>query len=197
MLEGLGDACHRWVYEAQKLKTTKGDWIDLLKNDFKLIEEDFNEDKFKSMSKYKFKKFVKTKINKAALKYLEQLKNTHSKIKNIKYKKLQIQSYILSEGFTNEEVQTLFALRSRMIRVKKNFSKQFSPNLSCKLGCIDEEGQEHLLDCKHILSNLEDKSILAEIEYNDIFKDTKQQVEIAKIFTQILKIRKNLLNLNE
>ena len=64
------------------------------------------------MSKYQYKKCVKDKIAKAAFKYLEGLKSKHSKIKDIKYKKLQIQAYILDE-------------KLRMIKVKGNFSKQF------------------------------------------------------------------------
>ena len=50
------------------------------------------------MSKYQYKKCVKDKIAKAAFKYLEGLKSKHSKIKDIKYKKLQIQPYILDEN---------------------------------------------------------------------------------------------------
>ena len=42
------------VYEAQKHKPTQGDWIELIRNNFELIEEDFDEDMVKQMSKYKF-----------------------------------------------------------------------------------------------------------------------------------------------
>ena len=41
------------VFEAQKIKTTKGDWIENIKNDFELIEETYDENKFKKMSKNK------------------------------------------------------------------------------------------------------------------------------------------------
>ena len=121
------------VYEAQKLKTTKGDWIELIRKDFELIEENFDEDMVKNMTKNKFKKFVKNKIGRAAFKYLENLKITHSKIRDIKYSKLEIQTYILSDELSNEEINTLFAVRSRMTPVKRNFSKKFGNNLSCTL----------------------------------------------------------------
>ena len=55
-------------------KTSKGDWIELVKKDCETIEIDFNEDFFKSMKKYKFKKFIKSKIEKATFKYLQNLK---------------------------------------------------------------------------------------------------------------------------
>ena len=68
-----------------------------------------------------------------------------------------------------------------MVRVKRNFSNQYKQNLSCKFGCIEDDSQEHLLDCKFLINKLEDKFALAEIEYDDIFGNMKQQVEIAKI----------------
>ena len=133
------------------------------------------------MSKYQVKKFIKSKIRASAFSYLETLKKSHSKVKFIVYKKLETQPYILSELFSNEEVKLLFSLRSRMTKVKTNFSSNIS-NILCRLGCSVEENQQHLIECDFILNKLEDKTILAEIEYCDIFKTTKQQVEITKIY---------------
>ena len=185
----------RRVFEAQKVETTKGDWIELVKQDCETIEEEYNETFFTSMSRNKFKKYVKRKIEKAAFKYLEKIKNKHSKVKHIKYKKLEIQPYILCEELNNEEVNTLFALRSRMTRVKMNFSNQYKNNLFCTLGCNRSEDQQHLLECEHILDRLEDKYSLAEIEYSDIFGTIQDQVPITKIFSKILKIRKDLMEI--
>ena len=39
------------MYEKQKKNPTKGDWFQLLKEDFKFIEEDMDEEKIKTMSK--------------------------------------------------------------------------------------------------------------------------------------------------
>ena len=183
------------MYEAQKTNTTKGDWIELVQKDFQLIEENFDEDILKNMSKYQYKKFVKDRIGKAAFKYLEGEKNKHSKIRDIKYKNLKIQSYILSDQLSNEDVCMLFALRSRMIKVKRNFSNQFGQNLSCTLGCRFEESQNHLLKCEYILNKMDDKDVLTDCEYSDLFGNIEEQVEIAKIFSEILKIREELLQL--
>ena len=182
------------VYEAQKLKTTKGDWIELIKRDFELIEEDFDEDFIKETTKYIFKKFVKTKITKAAFKYLESIKNGHSKIRDIKYNKLEVQPYILSDELSNEEISSMFAVRSRMTNVKRNFINKFNQNLSCTLGCEVEENQEHLLDCKFLIDKLEDKSILAECEYSEVFGNIDQQIKMCKIFSKILKIKEELVD---
>ena len=59
----------RQVYEAQKTKTTKGDWIELVKDDLDLIGEALDEEKFNSMIDYQFKKFVRMKIDQAAFNY--------------------------------------------------------------------------------------------------------------------------------
>ena len=182
------------VYMAQKQKPTKGDWISLIKNDFELIEEQFNEDAITAMSKNKFKKYVKEKIEKAAFKYLLKLKNSHNKIKNIQYKKLRLQTYITSQNLTEKEIQNLFALRSRMIKVKRNFSNMYKQNLNCTFGCETEESQEHQLECESILDKLEDeKFLLAELEYADLFGILQKQEEIIQIFSKILKVREELI----
>ena len=183
---------HR-VYEAQKKNPTKGDWIQLVMNDLDLIGEQLDEERIRSMSKNKFKRHVKKKIENAAFEYLEGLKNQHSKVKDIKYMRLETQPYILSENFTNVDICTLFALRSRMTNVKKNFSNQFRNNLLCKLGCSDMDNQEHLLECRIIQEKLEDKFKLAESEYSDLFGTVKQQCEIIRIFSEILEVREALI----
>ena len=119
--------------------------------------------------------------------------NKWSKIKHIKYTKLATQSYILSNQLNNDDINLLFSLRSRMTKLKRNFSTQYKNNLSCSLGCKDEESQSHLLDCSVILNNMEDKTIMTEIEYSDLFKGVDEQICITKIFSEIFKIRENLL----
>ena len=48
------------------------------------------------------------------------------------------------------------------------------------------------LERKYIINNMEDKYILAECEYNDIFGSISQQVEIMKIYKIILQIKEDL-----
>ena len=136
----------------------------LVKTDLELIGEEFDEERIRNMSKNKFKRYVKKNMDNAAFEYLEEQKNKHSKVKDIKYIKLEIQSYIVTENLTNVEIYTIFALRSRMTKVKKNFSNQFNNNLLCKLGCSDMDSQVHLLECIYIQDKMKDKSTLAETE---------------------------------
>ena len=69
---------------------------------------------------------------------------------------------------SDEQIQTLFALRSNMLRVKANFSGMY-PDKLCSFECSTEETQECQRNCIHLIQELEDPSILAEIEYGDIF----------------------------
>ena len=80
-------------------KPFKGYFIVLIKEDFKIINEKFYENFIKSMSKYKFKKYVRARINDAAFKFLLSKKERLRKIKNIKYKKSKLQKYIKSNHF--------------------------------------------------------------------------------------------------
>ena len=109
------------IYKAQMESPLPGDWINLLKSDFNLIELPFNEEKIKNMKPKIFKKLIKAKIKCAALKYLKEIQSEHSKIKLISYPKLEMQKYLSSKEFNNEQVNLLAALRSRMVDVKCNF----------------------------------------------------------------------------
>ena len=134
------------------------------------------------------KKFIKNKIRQAGFKYLIDEKNTKSKIKDIKYKKFKLQTYINSNIFSNYEVEMLSKFRSRNIDVKSNFKKKFTfnniENLQCSLeNCYEEENQEHILKCKTLLEKLdtETKSKIDDIKYQDIFSNTKKQKKVITI----------------
>ena len=72
-------------------------------------------------SKNSYKNFIKAKVRTAALKHLNNLKGTHSKIQAIEYVELKTQSYITSPIFSNDDVSFLYSLRSRSIDCIANF----------------------------------------------------------------------------
>ena len=79
-----------------------------------------------------------------------------------------------------------------MSSVKMNFATKYNKNnqnISCIFGCNNEENQKHLIECDYVLNNLEDKTILAEVEYSDIFDTIEQQIKITKIYKEIFQIR--------
>ena len=59
----------RFFYEKRKEKTTKGDWFEHLRRDFKFIEKEMDEEKIKQMDKETYKTYIKEKVTKAAFEY--------------------------------------------------------------------------------------------------------------------------------
>ena len=184
------------IYSAQKEDPLKGDFYWLVVKDFKMIGETLNESEIRCKSKISHKNNIKQKIRNAALIYLKEKQNNHSKIRDIVYEKLEPQTYISSPLFNNSEVSLLFALRSRYIDCKANFkSKYHNGDLLCQVCAKSEENQNHLLECDILNSKLKSEDIIKEkAEYNDIFKDVKKQKVIVTLFSKLLEIRKKILN---
>ena len=85
------------------------------------------------------------------------------------------------------EIQTIFKLRSRVIDVKQNFRGKYE-NLECRSCKSEEESQKHVYECWNIKENNENERKM--IEYENIFgENSKNQAEIAKNFLAILEIR--------
>ena len=45
--------------------------------------------------------------------------------------------------FTNEEVELLYALRSKSYKCKRNFKNMHRNNMKCKLNCDTEDSMDH------------------------------------------------------
>ena len=118
--------------------------IELLKNDFSIIEEELNETAIANTSTNSYKKFIKKKIRIAAFKYLVEQKESHSKVRSIEYNKLETQRYLTSPIFSNEDV----ALRSRALNCKANFKNKYKENDTlCPLCPREEDTQQHMMVC--------------------------------------------------
>ena len=61
-----------------------------------------SESQIKNQSIYSFKKIVNTGIRKEALNYLVKLKNSHSKVLHIQYRKLELQDYLVPSNIPTE-----------------------------------------------------------------------------------------------
>ena len=51
-----------------------------------------------------------------------------------------------------EEVQTIFKMRSRMTDVKTNFRGKYD-NFECELCNEEDENQKHMIECREILKH--------------------------------------------
>ena len=182
------------IYKAQARNPTPGDFVELLKTDFNKIKESFDESAIEHSNTSSYKKFIKTKVRMAAFIYLNDLKLTHSKVRDIEYDKLETQSYLTSPLFSNEDVNILFSLRSRSVECKSNFKNRYKEeDILCPFCRIGEDSQQHMLVCKEITARIQSKNICSsQIVYEDIFKDHLKQKGATVLFHQILEIRKQL-----
>ena len=180
------------IYKAQARNPTPGDLVELLKSDFEMIEETFDEKSIVNTSVDSYKKFIKSRIRAAALKYLNQIKETHSKVKDIVYEHLETQAYLTSPLFSNENVNLLFSLRSRSVDCKINFKNRYKDtDVLCPLCEDSEDSQQHMLKCEEIRKKLKSNAVTQnKIEYNDLFKDCIKQKYCTEMFKEILEIRK-------
>ena len=130
-----------------------------MKSDFIFIEKDLNEIEIMSTPKNVYKNQIKSLINKAAFKYFLSVKETHTKLNNVTYKKFELLSYLASKHISNEEKQLLYKLRSKCHDSKTNFKKLNKNNLKCVFGCSTNEDQEHsFIHCLPIVTKINKSS---------------------------------------
>ena len=71
------------IYRAQKDNPSRGDFLELVTEDLKMINEEFNEDSFLKFSKTQFKNHIKKKVKTEALRQFKLAQEGHSKVKEI------------------------------------------------------------------------------------------------------------------
>ena len=104
-----------WQFLNAQMKNPKNnDWYIDVKNDLDYFNIDLSCDQLKSMTKESLSKMVKEQSRKKALEDLLMVKNKHSKLDNIEYKKLEMQPYLKSKLFYRDDARLLFRLRSNM-----------------------------------------------------------------------------------
>ena len=161
------------IFEAQKIKPSPGDFIELVNNDLEMIGLKITEEEMRKISKQKFKKIVKTNVMNAAFIYLKDLQQTHSKMKNVHYEKFEISKYLSSPMFSRNERYLLLALRTRTLRgVRSDFPGVYKDKM-CPLGCGDQDTIPNILKC----------SVLKKLQKSDALINENIQY---KIFSQII-----------
>ena len=108
------------VFETQQKYKTKKDWVTSIENDIKDLDINVTFENIKMMSKFTWKSLVKNSIHQKTLKILENMKLTHSKVKDLKYIRIQMQDYFMPntiENMNKEDVQNIFKIRSKVMDV--------------------------------------------------------------------------------
>ena len=181
----------RKIYETQKANPSPEDFYNMSDVGLTLTENDILR-----MSKDRFKNIVKTKVRISAFQYLLGLKETHSKMSGLKYRKFELQEYLVSPIFNNESRNLLFRLRTRTVSGVRNDFRGLYPDTSCPLGCGDTDTLQNILTCKPIISQHTRSQISrGSICYEDIFsEDLLKQKQVTELYRQLLQIRNKTIS---
>ena len=184
----------RKFYEAQKCKMSKGDWAKTAEENLKELKMKMTDEKISQISKHKFKRILKKNIYKEAFDELIEKKDSHSKMSETKYDKLEPQSYLKSDsGLSNEEKYLLMKFRTRMAELRNNFQNKYQDQL-CQLCKAEVEDQSHLFRCDALINKCEALAENIEVEYEDIFShNSKQQAKAVKLLSKMWETRENLI----
>ena len=125
----------------------KNDFVDTCKKYLKTLKINLSFDEIKNLSKWSFTRLMKKMTTECAFKYLLEEKNKQKKICNIKYDKLQIQDYLLSENENTKMAKLIFKARSRTLDIKCFKTWKYN-DLTCT-GCnVNEETEIEILKCE-------------------------------------------------
>ena len=136
------------------------------------------------MSKSQFKALVKSNVRNATFHYLISLKQTHSKMAGLAYKKCQVQEYLIS---------LLFRLRTRTVNgIKNDFIGLYS-DITCPLGCGDTDTIQNILTCRALISQHKTSEISrSNIKHEDIYSDDVQKKQVTELYRQLLQLRNEI-----
>ena len=115
------------------------------------------------MKKAEFQNLVKKKIRNLSKEYLITLRNKHSKSEYLLHEN-SIKDYLRSNQLSTDEKKLLFAMKTKTVNVKTNYSNGYS-NMQCRLCKAqgEDECEIHLMKCVQIVSESNLKSDLENI----------------------------------
>ena len=179
------------VFWAQKENPIKNDWFSQVEEDIKEFQLDhFSLDQIGKMSKYLFKKFVKTACKKKAFEDLLKEKEKLSKMENNNYCTFQMQKYFTSSNISLRQKKLIFKLRSKMAKVGYNYGQK----ISCPLCKLHEDNQDNLLECIILKMRCKELYMLKDEKYDDIFSSNLNKLgNISKIYQRCFEIREEIL----
>jgi hypothetical protein len=179
----------RAVFNAQRDFPTEGCWISEVQGVLKSCEIEYTEEQIKKMSKFKFKRIIKEKIQLKVISYLVTLQNKHTKSENL-HLDSKMQEYLTSNELSLSQKKLLFKLRSKMLKIRSNFSAFHGNFTTCSL-CEDpsyEETETHLLNCSYLKTDKSLEKDMAEVEFKDVYGTISEQKKAVKVFSKIMTI---------
>ena len=90
------DSMIRNFFESQKRNKTSKDWVTTVSSDIEEINLNMTFEDITNMKKTTFMNTVKRKIDNKSLKYLEKMKENHSKVMGLKHLIIKMQQYLIN-----------------------------------------------------------------------------------------------------
>ena len=174
---------HKFL-KSQSKNRTKKDWMKSIEEDMKYLEiETWNEEKIKSFSKQKFMNIIKEINKQKTFQYLINKKETHSKVKELKYDELKIQDYLSPNRWisSKDEAQFIFKLRCNQVTVKANLKWKYE-DVKCRACYYENETQQHIYDCQYLKETNVETKVETKVEYEKLLNGSiAQKIEISKL----------------
>ena len=183
------------VFEATLNEPIKNDFVNTCKRYLEDLNINLSFEEIRNLSKWKFKKIIKEKIEIAAFKYLIELKNSPgrdgkmSKVSNIQYEKLEMQQYLYENAKTNIS-HFIAKARSKTLDLKTQKSWKYDDK-ACS-GCDKrEESGDEILTCESFGKYGENEIIPA---YCWFFANkTSDIIYCARVMMERMKTRQKII----
>ena len=157
-----------------------GDWTELARKDLAEFEIPEELEYIRSLSGHSFKALVKKKAKQVAFRNFMLKKVSLSKLDNLVYTELSIQSYLKSEQFSVAEARMIYSFRTRMAPFRSNF-KNLKETM-CPLCATHLDDQNSLFQCPTIAKKFK------QFNLSDIFRENIP-TDLVNTLTQIIKLR--------
>ena len=128
--------------------------------------ENLSMEMIRSMKKSSFMNKIQDENNLKAFEKLQKVKESHSKVRDIQHHLIKVQKYLQPNSIkiTREEAQLIFQLRCRVTETKVNLKGKYD-NLECEACGLEQETQQHIIECKELNRNKEEQNI----RYENLF----------------------------
>ena len=175
------------IFLKQVEKPLKDDFVKIVNKDLMECKIKLTYEEIQNISNKKFKELVKEAITKASFEKLLSEKEKLSKGKEIQYKQLKTQPYLLPGNNLNiDEMRKILQVRIRDAPVKDNFKNAYKSFVCSSPGCSSVETQVHLFNSSCWDKHQQVPSV-GESKYENIFQnDVIKQMEVmCRIFEKI------------
>ena len=173
------------VFQATSDNPIKNDFVQTCKKYLDELNINLSFEQIQPMSKWKMKKLLNEKISEAGFKYLIE-KISSQNISHIKYKKLEMQDYLLDGNKNVKVAQFISKARSMTLDIKMQRKWKYKDMLCIGCGEENETGEEILKCSGYSEFTSEDKPVVYSLFY---YGNALEMAEVAKIMLKRLKVR--------